>query len=88
MTTVMIAIAKAIPPAAALPAMIGIFESKISRYICTQNYIFNILFTFDLSSTQINCFINCLQKYIGEAPKTLINIPTLRTTQQKIRQIS
>lgn len=68
MTTIMIAIAKAIPPAAALPAMIGksIFESKISRYICTQNYIFNILFTFDLSSTQINCFIKCFQKYIGE----------------------
>lgn len=48
MTTVMIAIAKAIPPAAALPAMIGksFFESKISRYICTHNYMLNILFPF------------------------------------------
>lgn len=48
MTTVMIAIAKAIPPAAALPAMIGksFFESKTSRYIYTHNYKFHILFLF------------------------------------------
>lgn len=62
MTTVMIAIAKAIPPAAALPAMIGksFFESKISRYICTHNYILNILFPFSfIISTNKMFYIVC-----------------------------
>lgn len=79
MTTTTITIAKAMPPAAAPPAMIGIssFESKTSRY----TYLCNIFFFTCDTSTQFllhNVFRSTMTKQ-----QKYSYIPNLRTIEAR-----